>query len=348
MKILYIGPLCPGGTCLQRMQAMQKLGYEITPIDTEPRTFQKKQKQLFYRIMRKIRGPVDLAGVNQSILQITREKSFDVAWIDKGILLLPEVLQYIKKTTKSLLAHHNTDDITYKSRDFKNYLKAIKIYDVQFTSNTFNIPVMHELGAKKVYFAELAYDDKLFKPIVVSNNDREKLKSDIFFIGHWEPKTEELICCLAKQGLPISVRGQNWHKARNKKLLRNVIKSGPVWEEEYVKALCSGKIGLGIISKCNRNQTAGRIFEIPACGTFLLAERTPSIESLYVECKEAEFFSNSEELLEKVKYYLSHDKERQAIAKAGQERCRTSHYSWKDRVSEMLEKVEEILNGERH
>ncbi len=327
------------------MDAIEQLGHKIVPIDTEPEDVRRKQCRLIYRAARKVFGPKDLANTNKRLIETVEKESFDVIWIDKGTFILPKVLKYIKKATRTLLVHYNTDDIMYKSHSLKNYIEAITVYDVHFTSNPFNVSELHELGAKKVYFTENAYDDKMFRPVELSDEDKRRLGSDIFFIGHWEPKTEELICCLAKQRLPISVRGQNWHKARAQKILRNAIKSGPIWGQDYVKAICCGKIGLGIVSKWNRNLTAGRIFEIPACGTFLLAERTPSTKSLYVEGKEAAFFSNSEELLEKVKYYLSHDKERQAIAKAGHERCRTSQYLWKDRVREMMVQVEGILES---
>jgi spore maturation protein CgeB len=325
------------------MEAIEQLGHKIVPIDTEPEDVRKKQSRLIYRAARKVFGPKDLANTNKRLIETVEKESFDIIWIDKGTLILPKVLKHIKETTKSLLVHYNTDDIMLKSHGFKNYIEAITIYDVHFTSNTFNVSELYELGARKVYFTENAYDDQMFSPVELSDEDKRRLGSDIFFIGHWEPKTEELICCLAKHGLPISVRGQNWHKARNKKLLRNVIKSGPVWEEEYVKALCSGKIGLGIISKWNRNQTAGRTFEIPACGTFLLTERTAAIQSLYREAVEAEFFSSSDELVEKAMYYLENEDKREEIARAGYKRCINSPYSWKPRVAEMLTRIKPLL-----
>jgi len=330
------------------MEAIQHFGHKTVPIDTEPEDVRKKQSRLICRVAKKIFGPKDFANTNKRILETVEKESFDVIWIDKGTYILPSVLSHIKRTTRSLLVHYNTDDIMRKEHQLDNYFKAIDIYGVHFTTNNFNIPEMHELGAKRVYFSELACDDNMYRPVDVPEEDKRKLGSDIFFIGHWEPKTEKLIGYLTEHQMPVTVRGPNWHKAKNIKLLSSVVKSGPIWGQDYVKSICCGKIGLGIVSKWNRNLTAGRIFEIPACGTFLLAERTPSIQSVYVEGKEAEFFSNSEELLEKAKYYLSHDKERQAIAKAGHERCITSRYSWKDRVREMLEKVEEILNGERN
>lgn len=346
MHILYVGPLYCGSTCLQRMKALHELGHKVTSVDTQPKGDQeRKQLSLYHRIRRRLRGPMDLSNINQRIRQLIKEKSFDVVWIDRGTYIYRETLLHIKKATKSLLVHHGTDDIRYKSYRFKHYLSTIPIYDIHFTSNTFNISEMYNLGAQKVCFIELGYDRSLFRRVEVPYDDKERLGSDIFFIGHWEPKTEKLICNLVRHGLPVTVRGQDWHRARRIKLLHKVIKSGPIWGGEYVKALCSGKIGLGIVSKWNRNQTSGRIFEIPACKTFLLAERTPAIQSLYREGIEADFFSSTSELVKKAVFYLEHEKRRKELACAGYKRCVNSSYSWKDRVKEMIIQIEMLLQS---
>jgi len=344
MKILYVGPLNKGGTCLQRMEAFIELGSAVTPIDTEPEpAIEKKEMSFYNRVRRRLVGPCDLQEINRKIINKIDKEIFDTVWIDKGIYVYPDTLRYIKKTTGSLLVHYNTDDIMRNTYIYRNYLRAISLYDIHFTTNVFNIAEMKALGAKRIYSTGFGYDQNLFRPIEVSHEDRVKLASDIFFIGHWEPKTEELIYFLARKGLSVTVRGQEWHRARRWKLLYSVVKSGPVWCEEYVKTLCSGKIGLGILSKWNRNKNTVRIFEIPACGTFLLAERTPAVESFFCEGIEAEFFSSPQELAKKAIYYLGHEQKRKEIAYAGYKRCVNSAYSWKDRVKEMICQIEPFL-----
>jgi spore maturation protein CgeB len=85
---------------------------------------------------------------------------------------------------------------------------------------------------------------------------------------------------------------------------------------------------LCFVSKVNGNQTAARSFEIPASGTSLLAMRTEQHMKCYVEGREAEFFGNHQELVQKARYYLEHDDKRKEIARRGNKRCVSSNYSW--------------------
>ena len=79
--------------------------------------------------------------------------------------------------------------------------------------------------------------------------------------------------------------------------------------------------------------------EIPACGAFMLAERTREHLRLFEEGKEAAYFGSNEELLEKVHYYLNHEDERSTIASAGRQRCLDGGYSHHERLKYMLSVV---------
>ncbi len=70
----------------------------------------------------------------------------------------------------------------------------------------------------------------------------------------------------------------------------------------------------------------GRVFEVPACGGFLMTgESDDDITPYYTPGKEIVVFKNTDDLIEKCKYYLSHNEERQAIAKAGYDRTMKDH-----------------------
>lgn len=68
-----------------------------------------------------------------------------------------------------------------------------------------------------------------------------------------------------------------------------------------------------------------RVFDVLACGGFLLAERSDDLEELFVIDEEVVCWSTFAELEQKVVYYLAHPEERRRIARAGLERVRRDH-----------------------
>jgi spore maturation protein CgeB len=75
------------------------------------------------------------------------------------------------------------------------------------------------------------------------------------------------------------------------------------------------KINLAFLRKVNRDLQTTRTMEIPACGGFMLAERTDEHLKLFNEEEEAEFFSDNLELKRKIEYYLNNDDARKRFLK---------------------------------
>ena len=89
----------------------------------------------------------------------------------------------------------------------------------------------------------------------------------------------------------------------------------------------------------NNDLQTTRTMEIPACGGFMLAERTAEHENLFEEGKEAEFFSHNEELYEKCLKYLNDDYLRNKVAKAGYNKCIKAGYSNFDTIKAVIERI---------
>lgn len=75
-----------------------------------------------------------------------------------------------------------------------------------------------------------------------------------------------------------------------------------------------------------RRTIKSRTFEVPACGGFLMTGVSDDDLGEYFNLgKEVVVFKNTEDLVAKSKYYLEHEDERAAIAKAGYERTVQEH-----------------------
>lgn len=333
MKILYTGPFRLGSLTESRRQALLALGHEVIGLDQAPYLdqgpylFRKAQLHLLI-------GP-GIIAYNRDIIGHAREVKPDLIYIDAGSYLWPKTLLALR-STGARVVHYTSEYLGFRTYWYRHFFKAVDLYDVHIITNRLNLPTLELKGARKIIMTEFGYDPLLHWPLRLTPEEKSRYQADAVFIGHWEPTTERMIVALREQGIAVKVWGSGWGKARRLND-RNFI--CPIFREEYTKALSASKICLCFLSKWNRNQSAGRTFEIPAVGGFLLAERTDDHLSYFEEGKEAEFFSSPEELVEKARYYLLHEKKRQEIARAGHERCLKSRYTHQDRVRQILEAI---------
>jgi spore maturation protein CgeB len=164
------------------------------------------------------------------------------------------------------------------------------------------------------------------------------------FIGHFESDgRDELLEYLLASGINLRVYGPGWNRAANHGLLQQQ-HIRPIIGEDYVRTLSGAAVALVLLSKRNRDLYTTRCFEIPACKTVMLAPRTSVLQEMYCENKEAVFYEGREELLEKLRFLLSHGSERDKIAEAGYRRCITDRNSNIDRAREIIADIESLIS----
>lgn len=78
-----------------------------------------------------------------------------------------------------------------------------------------------------------------------------------------------------------------------------------------------------------------RVFEAMATGSFLLTEWTPTLPELFENKKHLVWYNSMDEAVELAKYYLEHEEEREAIAKAGMEEVLAKH-TYEKRFQDIL------------
>jgi len=330
------------------MKALVDLGHHVEGVDTEPPHVRNLQRRFFYRLSGKLFrlglnafGPKDLARANEAIIKKTKNERWDVLWIDKGLTIDAKTLSEAKARNPACrIVGYSPDDMFARHNQSRQFLEHISFYDIFFTTKSYNVPELRSLGCQRVEFVGNAFDPRIHRPRNVSSSERSRLGGPVGFIGDYERNRASSMYHLSKKGIQVRVWGPNWQKCRlESQNLRVELQS--LWGEDYAKAICSFDINLCFLRKANRDLQTTRSVEIPACGGFMLAERTQEHLELFQEGKEADFFDCDEELVDKVRYYLSHEEERKRIAAAGRERCLTSGYSNQDRLRKMFDLVME-------
>jgi spore maturation protein CgeB len=79
----------------------------------------------------------------------------------------------------------------------------------------------------------------------------------------------------------------------------------------------------------------GRDFEIPMSGGFYLTEYHPELEKVYSLGTEIVTYKGFDDLVEKVRYFLSNPEKAEEIRKRGYERARREH-TWEMRFEKIF------------
>jgi spore maturation protein CgeB len=302
---------------------------------------------LSVRALNRLGYAADPSRVNARLLASVLNDKPQLVWIDKGLCVTPRTLRAIRILQPvAQIVHYSPDDMGGRHNQSRQYLDSVPLYDLHVTTKSFNVAEVKRWGARAVIFLNNAYSSDLHRPLDISAEDRLAFGGDVGFVGAFEKDRAEALRFLASRGLRVRIWGGGWEGWARRNGDPNMRVEGRwLWGQEYVKALCSFEINLGFLRKLNRDLQTTRSVEIPACGGFMLAERTAEHRQLFTEGVEAEFFTTKDELLEKCCYYLAHSEEKARIAAAGRARCVQSGYSYERQVEAVLDQLSVLRAG---
>jgi hypothetical protein len=89
--------------------------------------------------------------------------------------------------------------------------------------------------------------------------------------------------------------------------------------EEYADRYKRAKIAISFSVARGKNVVNARPFEVMNCGAMLLEQNSPELAKLYTEGVDYDVWIDKVDLLNKIRYYLSNEEERQRIAQNGYE-----------------------------
>ena len=183
-----------------------------------------------------------------------------------------------------------------------------------------------------------------FEPLVLSMLRNHVKRVSISFVGSLFSSHRSRIewLELLSRCLDVQIWGQGVSGLPENSWIRKRYE-GNAWGIQMYGILHSSKITLN-----NHIDVAGsyannmRLFEATGVGALLVTDWKVNLHEMFEPGKEVVAYRSPEECVELVQYYLEHDKEREAIARAGQERTLREH-TYYHRMQELVEIVGRYL-----
>jgi spore maturation protein CgeB len=183
-----------------------------------------------------------------------------------------------------------------------------------------------------------------FEPLVLERFNGTEPSIPVSFVGqltqahasrqHWL----EYLC----QRLPVQVWMPSTHGLRKDSPAMRC-HQGAVWGIEMYEIFHKSLITLNHhIDVADAYAGNGRLFEATGMGTLLVTDWKKNLHEMFEPGKEVVAYRSAEECAEMVQYYLEHAEEREAIARAGQQRTLRDH-TYYQRMQEFADIVQKYL-----
>lgn len=337
MKVLYIGELWEGGTCLERAKVLSERGWQVIQFDTTP--YLRGSSRILASVQHRLLWGPDVTRFNRDVLQAARAAGpLDVIWVDKGRWLREAELEELKRLSGAVAVHY-TPDPAFTVHDSRHFEACLALYDLCITTKRYELESYRRRGAREVLFNWQGIDDRFERLAACAQLDARPF--DAVFVGHVEPYYVATLERVRAVTGNLRVHGPRWERLARRRGSWRGIAAGAVWADALPEALARGRIGIGLLSKLYPDAFTTRSFEVPAAGAMLLAERTADHLELFDEDREAVFFSSMDELCDKLRFYLGAEGSRRRIAEAGRARV-LANYHWRQVLAPAVRRVEEI------
>ena len=307
---------------------------------------------LGHRIQYRLGAGPTVWRVYRRLLRVAKAAQPDVVWFYNVQLIAPGVVRSLKRTlpraTFVQYANDNPFSTAAKPGLWRHYLASIPLFDVHFVFRHNNIADYRRYGATTIHLLRSYFIPQQNYP-ELQKNIPMRFKCDVVFAGHYEDDGRvEILESICDAGYKLNLFGGGWEKARPKLRASSPLHAKypitPVTNADYRYALCGAKVALCFLSTLNQDTYTSRSFEIPAMKVAMLSQYTEELATLFESDREAVFFRDQRELLEKLAQLLADDTWRQSVAEAGYAKVFSAGHDVESRMRVWLEDIQQHRN----
>jgi len=342
LKAVFVAHLsCPGASGRQRLWALRECGVKTEALDKDAyRIKSGRLKNLLIKISRNPAPTTRWRDLERDLIELCKKTQPDILWMEWPKEFESSLFSELRKLPKVPYMISFQDDNPWGDRVadqwmWKRYFKIIPEYDIHLVKRLEDKERIRELGGK----SSRMWEHGAYSPFFHPPGDAAAARYPVSFVGTCMDGREKLIGHLLDQGLPVHVFGTHWEKRSDLPKRYPANFHPAVRAEAYADVLRQSAICLGLVSHSNRDEWTMRTYEVPACGSLLVAERTPTHEKWFEEGREIVLFSTQEECASVIKAMLADEGRRARIASAGSAKINSQPWLLEERMRLFLNSI---------
>lgn len=292
-------------------------------------------RSLFQRASWRLAWQLRAKTANQKLIDIADRFQPDLTLVISPLLMHPNTIKALKQHgftvvffTDNPLDNHHTHTNAWVQQGLSLW-DAILIWSQELVQQ------ISKRGISNVFYHPFCSDTEHHYPQTQNNPD-----CDVAFIGNWDDSYKRELYLKAIADYRLEIWGSNYWQTHCKETSIKKYHQGMCSYLEIPRILGGAKIGLNILRPQNEMGHNIRTFEIPSSKTLMLSERNPELLDLFKEDIEAVYFSNPEELKQKVTYLLNNQTLIESIAKAGNNKA--LQHTIQHRIEEIYRVIDQL------
>ncbi len=242
----------------------------------------------------------------------------DLVLVILGNQISPKTIALLRARTKCPIVCWCQDAMTTLGRQFLigSGYDAVFVKD-RYLQNLFS----RMLRSTSFHYLPEACNPRVHRPITLSEQDRRLFGCDVMIAGSLYYYRQEILKELTDFDLAIWGHVPDWLVKR----VSDRHHGRSIFGEEKARAAAAARISLNTLHYAEVNGLNCRTFELAGCGAFQLVTSVPVLSEHFVPDVEVATFSNIDELIEQIRFYLSNLNVARAIARRGQIRAHGDH-----------------------
>lgn len=303
------------------------IGFNVAPTGQFDRYYKEPLEKVFSRVVtyeytRRILK-VGLRRANLEVIELVRNvRPKYVMWLSSFYDILPSTFDAIRREGATVVGWFFDDEV-----GFDTYSKTLVGHIDYFVTNDRDAVAKYRRLDAAAFFSLPCAGERVDGP-----PGGEPKSHEVVFVGRRQPSRDPYFEEWRRKGLSVETFGPGWP-------------SGPISYDRMLEIFRRSKINLNIsVAYSPRTgqvrQLKARPFEVCLAGGFLLTDDAPGLSDYFEVGREVALYSDDADLVEKCRYYLANDAEREAIALRGWEKAGGAYSSSKI-IGGIFEAIEE-------